>query len=98
MKRRFDKLDLSALHVFVTVCDAGSLQAAAETLGMSRAGVTLMMDRLEAECGQALFRRHKGGPRTGADLTETGSRFLPKVRDVLQLADAARATLNAPVS
>lgn len=95
MARRFDKLDLALLHVFVTVCDAGSLQRGAALLGLSRAGVTLQMDRLEAVCGRPLFLRHAGGPRMGTDLTSAGQRFLPKVRAVLELADEARAALGA---
>lgn len=96
MARRFDKLDLALLHVFVTVCDTGSLQSAAARLRLSRAGVTLQMNRLEAACGRDLFLRHDGGPRIGSDLTPAGARFLPKVRAVLELADQAREALTEP--
>lgn len=92
--RRFDKLDLTLLHVFVTVCETGSLQGAAATLGLTRAGVTMQMDRLEAACGRELFVRRPGGPRMGSNLTEAGFRFLPKVRSVLELLDQAREALR----
>ncbi|WP_417924722.1 LysR family transcriptional regulator [Collimonas arenae] len=50
-------MNLNRLQSFVAVVDAGSLTRAAQTLGVTKAMVSLHLKQLEAELGCALLTR-----------------------------------------
>ncbi len=89
-----DRFD--AMQAFVVTVDAGSLSAAARTLGRSAASVTRAVGGLEARLGVQLLRRTT---RT-LKLTEAGDRYLAVARRVLaEIAEAekfAGGPLDAP--
>lgn len=84
---RFDEL-----QAFVLATDAGSLSAAARTLGRSAASVTRAVASLEGRVGATLLRRTTRSLR----LTEAGERYLVVARRVL--ADLAEAETSAGAS
>ena len=49
--------DLRALEIFLTVCEAGSMAAAARTLSLTQPAVSQSIADLEARTGTALFDR-----------------------------------------
>lgn len=71
---------LEAMSIFVAVVDAGSLAAAARTLGRSPASVTRAVAALEAGAGERLLER---STRRFA-VTEAGTRHLATYRAVLE--------------
>jgi len=82
-------VNLNRLQSFVAVVDAGSLTRAAQTLGLTKAMVSMHLKQLEAELGCALLTRTT---RTLA-LTGVGERFYT---DCVQLlSDAQVAVDNA---
>lgn len=84
-------VSLDRFETFRAVVDCGSLSAAADTLGQTRAVVSFNLKRLEAELGVSLLSR---STRRMA-LTDAGERFYQrcvKVLDEARLAiDDARA-------
>ncbi|MBD9369222.1 LysR family transcriptional regulator [Xanthomonas sp. XNM01] len=81
---------LQLIRTFVRTAEAGSMAAAARTLGISATAVGQNIARLEAHLGVRLFNR---SPRQLA-LTERGALYLEQVRHVehdLQRAQAAVA-------
>ena len=77
--------DLSLLTSFIRTAEHGSFSAAARHLGMTAAGVSKNVARLEATLGVRLF--HRSTRRLA--LTEIGDRFLQQMRDPLaSLQDA----------
>ena len=64
--------------------EAGSLTAAAAELGYTQAGMTNMMNSLEAELGLRLLVRRK----SGVSATEEGQRLLPELRAFVAAAEA----------
>ncbi|WP_223428040.1 LysR family transcriptional regulator [Tateyamaria pelophila] len=49
------------LRVFLSIARAGSINAAAELIGMTQPALSRSLRRLEASLGAALFQRHAGG-------------------------------------
>jgi DNA-binding transcriptional LysR family regulator len=85
---------LQSIRSFIRTADAGSLAAAARTLGVSPAAVGQNIARLEAHLGVRLLNRTT---RTLA-LTERGALYLAQVRHIerdLQRAQAAVTDLDA---
>lgn len=76
---------LSQIRDFLAVVDAGSMRAAARTLGLSQPALTKSIRQLEEELGGVLVTRSVRGAR----LTETGVAFLARARAVT--ADLRRA-------
>ncbi len=79
---------LQLIRTFVRTAEAGSMAAAARTLGISATAVGQNIARLEAHLGVRLFNR---SPRQLA-LTERGALYLEQVRQVerdLQRAEAS---------
>ncbi|MFC7607273.1 LysR family transcriptional regulator [Teichococcus aestuarii] len=62
--------DLKALPAFLAVAETRSFRAAAERLGVTRPAVSQAIGGLEADLGQALFRR----TTRSVSLTEAGRR------------------------
>lgn len=96
-----------AMKVFVKVAEGGSFSAAARALDMSNPSVTRHVADLEAHLHARLFNRST----RRLSLTDTGSAYLERARQLLQdLEDAAMAAgagaatpvgtlrVNAPVS
>ncbi len=83
-------LDLDYLRTFVAIFDTGSFARAADRVGRSLSAVSLQVDRLEAQVGQALFR--KEGRRMVA--TEAGEQLRDHARAILAANDAALSALR----
>jgi DNA-binding transcriptional LysR family regulator len=77
-------LTLTQLRVFVAVAEAGSLRAAARSLGIAQSGVTQQLRKLEAGAGGPLFERGHHGAR----LTSIGERL--RIRADVILGECAR--------
>ena len=78
---------MQELVAFVRVAEAGSFSAAARSLGLTPAGVSKNVARLEAALGLRLFQR---STRRLA-LTEGGGRFLQQVQEPLGTLEDAIA-------
>lgn len=98
---------VTSLEVFIRVAVAGSLSAAARTMGLSQTMVTKHIAALETRLGVKLF--HRSTRRLS--ITEAGRRYLDSAERILgelEAADAAVSSdrfeprgllrLNAPVS
>ena len=83
-------MDLSDLHVFRTVVEAGGITAAAGRLHRVQSNVTARIRKLEDDLGTPLFVR--AGKRL--QITPAGRTLLDYARRLLALADEARAALN----
>src|ERR1700744_3743900 len=77
-------LTLTQLRVFVAVAEAGSLRAAARSLGIAQSGVTQQLRNREAGAGGPLFERGHHGAR----LTSIGERL--RIRADVILGECAR--------
>ena len=73
---------LSAANVFITIVQRGSLTAAAETLGMSRAMVTRYLSQMENWSGARLL--HRSTRRLS--LTPAGEHALTRCQQMMTLA------------
>ncbi len=81
-------LDSSLLRAFVTVVEAGSISAAADSLARTQAAVSMQLRRLEDQLERRLLERSPRGVR----LTDAGQVFLPYAQGILGAgADAQRA-------
>jgi len=81
-------VSLDRFDIFRAVVEAGSLTAAAERLGLSRAVVSFNLKRLEQELGVTLLLRST----RHLALTEAGEQFL---QHCVQALDAAQAAIDA---
>lgn len=81
-------VELRHLEYFLAVADTGSFTRAAKTLHVVQSGVSATVRALERELGSALFTR---SPQE-VTLTAAGRAFLPRARETL---DAARAAKDA---
>lgn len=79
-------MSLAQLEYFVAVAEAGSIGRAAQRLCISQPPLTRQIHALEAELGAQLFARRA----RGVELLEAGQRLLPRAREVLRAAEAAR--------
>jgi DNA-binding transcriptional LysR family regulator len=78
-------VNLNRLVVFASVVEVGSFTGAARRLGMTKATVSLHMQRLEAELGTSLLVR----TTRKLALTEAGEAFYEAVRPALQTTEEA---------
>lgn len=74
-------MDIKKYEVLLAVVDKGSFFKAANDLGYTQSGITYMMNSLEKECGVPLLQRSN----KGVMLTLEGERFLPEIRQLVQL-------------
>jgi DNA-binding transcriptional LysR family regulator len=58
-----DALDLRGIEIFLAICEKGGLTAAAGALGLTQAGVSLHLQKLERELGITLMDRSVRPPR-----------------------------------
>lgn len=83
-------MTLEQLRIFVAVAERGHVTHAARALGLSQSAASAAVAALERRYGARLFDR----VGRGIELTETGRRFLPEARAVLERSSAARAVLE----
>lgn len=83
-------MDLTDLHVFRTVVDAGGITAAANRLHRVQSNVTARIQKLEEDLGVLLFARV--GKRL--QITPAGRTLLDYAHRLLALADETRAALQ----
>jgi DNA-binding transcriptional LysR family regulator len=81
---------LEQLRIFVAVAERRHVTKAAAALGMTQSAASAAIAALERRYGARLFDR----VGRGIELTDTGRRFLPKARAVLDQTNAARAELE----
>src|SRR3954453_171697 len=87
---RMRTMDLSDLHIFRSVVQAGGVTRAAERLNRVQSNITTRVRQLEAELGVELFMR--AGKRL--HLTPSGQVLLDYAERLLDLAAEAREALN----
>jgi len=86
-------MELSQLHYFTAVADAGNFTRAAERCNVSQPSMSQQILHLERELGHKLF--HRLGRR--AVLTEAGQVFLERVRHILiKIDDASKELKDSP--
>ncbi|MFT9015965.1 MAG: LysR family transcriptional regulator [Acetobacter sp.] len=78
------------LQFFLAVCEAGGIGKAAERLNTVQSNVTSRIQRLEAELGVQLFRRHT----RGVELTAAGSRLVPVAGQIGSLLGSVRTVVH----
>lgn len=78
-------LDLAQLHVYLAVCDAGSISAAAPALFRSTSAISEQLRKLEDAIGVELLIRGKQGVRP----TPAGERLVRHARQLLTLGERA---------
>ncbi|MEO1190389.1 MAG: LysR substrate-binding domain-containing protein [Pseudomonadota bacterium] len=85
------RLDSELLRTFLAVTAAGSVTAAAQTIGRSQSATSVQIKQLEETAGVALLRRHG----RGVVLTPAGETLLPVARQVVALLDQGLAQLQS---
>ena len=80
LTRLLTRSRLRQLQLVHQVATLGSLQRAAEAVGLSQPAATYALLEVESLLGLALFERHAKGTR----LTPAGAAILPRVRQALQ--------------
>jgi LysR family transcriptional regulator, glycine cleavage system transcriptional activator len=83
--RNLNSVHLNGLRAVETVARTGSLQAAAEELGVSASAVSQQVNRTEKQIGKALFRRTSRGLAP----TEAGAAFFARLSAGFRELDAA---------
>jgi DNA-binding transcriptional LysR family regulator len=83
-------MTLDQLRVFVAVAERRNVTRAATVLGITQSAASAAIAALERRYGAKLFDR----VGRGIELSETGRRFLPEARGVLNRAAAAQAVLD----
>jgi molybdate transport repressor ModE-like protein len=84
--------ELRLLRAFLTVVDAGSIGAAARTMGLTQGAVSRQIDRLEHVLGCPVLVRSAGGVRTtpaGAVLARQGPELLAQLTSGIDTARRA---------
>jgi DNA-binding transcriptional LysR family regulator len=90
MSTALGAINLNRLVVFVQVIESGSITAAAQRLGLTKAMVSTHMQRLEAELGASLLVR----TTRRLALTEAGEAFHESARAIVQAAEDAVQALG----
>lgn len=83
-------MTLDQLRIFVAVAERRHVTKAAAALGMTQSAASAAIAALERRYGARLFDRLG----RGIELTDTGQRFLPEARAVLERMTAARSVLE----
>lgn len=73
-------MDAKSCAAFLRTADRGSITKAAFALGYTQAGVSLIVKKIEEECGFPLLIREKDGVR----LTPEGERMVPVMREIVR--------------
>jgi DNA-binding transcriptional LysR family regulator len=90
-------VELRYLHAFHTVCDAGSLRAAAAQLHRSEQAVGYQLRRLEESLGMPLFERRDGRLKPNPAGQRLWAFCRDMQRDWLRLHDEIRIASNEPL-
>lgn len=80
---------LDAMHLFVRIAESGSFTAVADQMDVARSVVTRQIAALEAHLGVKLMIRNT----RRLSLTSAGSAYLEKCRVILDLVEAAEASV-----
>lgn len=84
-------MNLYQMKYFKTVCEAGTVSAAAELLHVAQPSLSVAIRELENEFGALLFKRtHKG-----MQLTKEGEIFLSLCRDIVERTENAQKRMQA---
>jgi len=83
-------MTLDQLRIFVAVAERRHVTKAAASLGMTQSAASAAIAALERRYGARLFDR----VGRGIELTDTGHRFLPEARAVLERMTSAREILE----
>src|SRR6201985_2480195 len=86
-------MEFELLRSFVAVAECGGFHRAAERLNMTQSTIAQRIKRLELETERPLFRR----TTRSVALTDDGEMLLGDARRLLQLEEAARLRLAAPL-
>ncbi|WP_139651601.1 LysR family transcriptional regulator [Raoultibacter phocaeensis] len=84
------RMDVDQRRYFCTLCSTGNITQAAQTLFISRQGLSKSMKALESHVGAQLFERGKNG----VTLTEAGRVLLRYIREDDRLWDACMADIR----
>ncbi|RQR69263.1 LysR family transcriptional regulator [Burkholderia sp. Bp9012] len=90
MRRTPPPIDLRALEAFVTVCETGSMTAAAKRIGVSQSAISQAITALEREQGTVLFDRDSRPPRPNV----AGRALLELARPLLEHAQMVSARVG----
>ncbi len=80
-------MNIRHLETLLAAADSGSFAAAADRVGVTQSAVSMQMKALEDELGTALFDRTRRPPA----LNETADTLLPRIRDLVRLAEEIQA-------
>ncbi|MDV3127366.1 LysR family transcriptional regulator [Mycobacterium sp. 21AC1] len=83
-------MDLDGVRTFVVAAELGQFQGAADELRITPQAVSKRIAALERHVGAVLFSRSAHG----VQLTRAGRTFLPHARDLLDVADRARRSVQ----
>lgn len=83
-------MDSDLLKAFVAVAETQGFSAAANLLNRTQSAVSLQIKRLEERLDVTLFARTS----RSVELTQSGNRFLPYARQILQLERVAQENLT----
>ncbi len=86
-------LDPDLLRAFVCIAEDGSFTRAAQRVGRTQSAVSMQLQRLEAQLGQRLLARGKGG---AVSVTPHGQYLLGRARDMLALSDDIWTSFKQP--
>lgn len=94
MRKSLESGLIHAMRAFLRVVDAGSFTAAAEQLDLTVSQVSRLVSELERRLGAKLLQRttHQ------RSLTETGTEYVARCREILALIDEAEANAAGTVS
>ena len=80
-------MEIRVLRYFLTICETGSITAAAEALKMTQPALSRQMQLLEEELGEPLFIREK----KGIILTDAGVYLSRRAAEIINLTDRTAA-------
>ena len=86
-------IDPALLRAFSFIAEEGSFTRAAERVGRTQSAVSMQVQRLEAQLGQTLLLRGKGG---AVHLTSHGRYLLERSRALLALNDEIWGAFRSP--
>lgn len=86
-------LDPDLLRAFAFIAEEGSFTRAAERVGRTQSAVSMQVQRLEAQLGQKVLLRGKGGT---VQLTPHGQYLLERSRTLLALNDEIWSAFRTP--
>lgn len=85
-----DEVNVQQLRVFVEVCGGGTLQGAAEKLGLKQPTISFHLRKLEEELGVKLFRK----PSRNLHPTDDAADLLPYARRIVALMEEMDAMME----